>query len=336
MTRAKLQNYINHIVFVVDKSSSMQNLADETVKVFDGQIKHLATRSKELNQETRASVYLFNEKVECLLYDMDVMRLPSLKSHYSANGNTALIDGTLKAMDDLKKTPELYGDHAFLIYVLTDGEENRSVASNLHLSQALGALPENWTVGCLVPNQQGVHEAKKFGFPSANIQVWSAKEGGVERAGEAIQAATESYMTGMAKGIRGTKNLFQLDASKLTATQVAGNLLPLTPKDYEFLLVRKDAVIKEFVESWTSKDYVVGSAYYQLVKPEIVQSTKNVCVQDKRNGKVYGGRNGRQIVGLPDHEVKVAPANYADFDIFVQSTSTNRKLPQGSKVIVLK
>ena len=199
-----LQNHINHVVFVIDSSGSMVGLSDEVVKVFDSQIQHLAMRSKELNQETRVSVYFFNSSVSCLIYDIDCLRLPSLAKHYRANGNTALIDGTLKAIDDLEKTATLYGDHAFLTFLLTDGQENSSRNSASTLTNKINNLPENWTLGVLVPDQLGVHEAKKFGFPTSNIQVWSTTNEGVREVGEVLRRVTDSYMTARASGIRGT------------------------------------------------------------------------------------------------------------------------------------
>lgn len=42
------------------------------------------------------------------------------------------------------------------------------------------------------------------------------------------------------------------------------------------------------------------------------------------------------MLGLPDFEVKVNPASYGQYDIFVQSTSVNRKLIKGTKLLVLK
>jgi hypothetical protein len=336
MSQKKIQNYINHIVFVVDKSGSMSHLSDEVVKVFDSQIAHLATRSKELDQETRVSVYLFANGVDCLIYDMDVMRLPSLRDHYNAGGGTALIDGTITAVDDLSETPQKYGDHAFLVYVLTDGEENQSRSSASTLAKKIDGLKDNWTLAVLVPNQNGVFEAKKFGFPVNNIQVWSTTKDGVEEVGRTIRVATDNFMTSRSAGIRGTKNLFNLDSSKLTTTKVGKMLQELAAREYELLPVHKDAVIKDYVESWTKREYIKGSTYYQLVKPETIQPYKQICVQDKRNGKVYSGTNARQILSLPDFEVKVSPATHGNFDIFVQSTSVNRKLPRGTKIIVLK
>src|SRR5262245_5192357 len=139
---SKPQNYINHIALVLDASSSMSPLRDQVVKVADNQIEHLARRSKELDQETRVTVYTFASEIECLFYDKDVLRLPSLKTHYKAYGNTRLVDASIKALEDLSKTPELYGDHAFLAYVLTDGEENYSSARPDILRRRIDELKE--------------------------------------------------------------------------------------------------------------------------------------------------------------------------------------------------
>ncbi|MFA6432911.1 MAG: VWA domain-containing protein, partial [Candidatus Paceibacterota bacterium] len=144
-----------------------------------------------------------------------------------------------------------------------------------------------------------------------------------------------SFMRARATGVRGTKNLFSLDTSKISATVVKSNLSELSPSDYELLNVHKAAVIKPFVESWKIP-FRLGSAYYQLSKPEKVQGHKQICVQNKLNGKVYGGSNARRLLGLPDYEVKVEPASHPDFDLFVQSTSTNRNLVGGTKLLVMK
>jgi hypothetical protein len=336
-TKKSIENYINHIVFVVDKSSSMSGLTQTVIEVFDNQIKHLANRSKELDQETRVTVYLFNSTVECLVYDKDVLRLPSLKDYYSPNGGTALIDATLTAIDDLAVTPQKYGDHAFLLYSYTDGEENTSKNRPNILSDKIAKLPDNWTVAVFVPNQTGVHEAKKFGFPANNIQVWSTTAKGLETAGDNMRTATDNFMTARAKGIRGTKNLFDLDVTKLNFIAVSSNLTQLKAgTDYMLINVTVDSVIKPLIESWTKAAYVGGSGYYQLTKAEKVQAYKQVCIQNKQNGKVYGGSNARTMLGLPAKEVKVNPAAHAEFDIFVQSTSVNRKLLSGTKLLVMK
>ena len=82
--------------------------------------------------------------------------------------------------------------------------------------------------------------------------------------------------------------------------------------------------------------FVPGANYYQLTKPETLQNYKQIIVQEKMTGKTYAGVGARNLLGLPNTEVKVAPASYGNFDIFCQSSSNNRKLMAGTKLIVLK
>ena len=146
----KAQRLINHVALVLDASYSMKGREQSVVKVTDEQIKHLAKRSEELQQETRVSVYHFGEQtIECLIFDMDVMRLPSARDLYSVlYENTSLIDATMKSQKDLETTSQLYGDHAFLTFVLTDGQENRSTKfSRTDLKNQIVNSDVNWSLG---------------------------------------------------------------------------------------------------------------------------------------------------------------------------------------------
>lgn len=338
MKTAKLQSYINNIAMVIDSSGSMSHLSDTVVKVFDSQIKYLANRSKELQQEMRISVYTFASTTTCLCTDMDVLRMPSLKDMYKPNGGTALLDATLLAINDLKEFPQKYVDRAFMIYVISDGENNEGNVSPAQLKAAIQALPDNFTVAYLAPTQNAVFEAKKCGFSTDNILLWDATSTlGLEKAAEAINNATNNFMQARASGVRGTKNLFSLDTTKLKSDIVTKKLDALDPKDYEILNVRKDGqAIKEFVESWVKSGYRVGGGYYQLTKPEKVQASKNVIVQNKLSGKLYTGTEARDLLGLPAYEVKVSPSNFNNYNIYIQSTSINRKLVAGTQLVYIK
>jgi len=328
------QNYINHIALVIDASGSMAQLSDQVVKVADAQIAYLAQRSKELDQETRVTVYIFNEATSCLVYDKDVLRMPSLKGEFRANGGTALIDASLKAIDDLLKTPELYGDHAFLVYVLTDGEENRSINRPDAISRKIQSLNDNWTVAVFVPNQTGKFEAKKFGFAPDNISVWDTTSKGFSEVGECIRQTTDAFMVARSTGVRGSKNLFSMNVATLSK-QAVSSLKRLHPGQYRLGDVQNKEAIASFVEKMTGRAYRSGEAFYQLSKPEKVQPDKSVALFDVKSREVYTGAEARKLLGLPDHEVKVSPASHPAFLIFVQSTSVNRNLVPGTKLLIL-
>jgi len=341
----KIDNIINHIVFVLDASASMSGVARDLIKVTDNQIAYLATRSKEMDQETRVTVYTFNtsgrfvaspssSNISCLIYDKDVLRVPSIAEHYKDGGMTPLVDASLLALEDLAETPEKYGEHSFLVYVLTDGAENASRHRPTNLITKINGLPEHWTVATFVPNQQGITLARQYGFPEANIAIWDATTAaGIAQAGEKIRQTTENFMQARKVGVRGSRSLFSLatpDVSKVKAS----SLTPLGYHQYRLFDVPAKSRIDQFVESQTGRAYILGEAYYQLSKREKIQAQKKVAIMTN-DRKLYVGKEARQLLGLPDYEVTVNPADTPDYTIFVQSTSVNRNLMPATKLLVM-
>jgi hypothetical protein len=95
--------------------------------------------------------------------------------------------------------------------------------------------------------------------------------------------------------------------------------------------------IKEFVEENTNQPYRLGDAFYQLSKTEKIQAGKDLMIMEKGKRGIWAGSEARELVGIPKGAAgKVTPGNHSNFDIFVQSTSTNRKLVRGTRVLVRK
>lgn len=334
MLFSKQQNYINHIVLVLDASYSMHGREKDLIQVVDSQVAYLAQRSKDLDQETRVTIYMFSGRSEifCLIYDKDVLRMPSIAEFYRTMSQTALIDATMLAISDLKNTPEKYGEHAFLLYVFTDGMENVSAAKPQHLASVIAGLPDHWTVAAFVPNHNGVFEAKRFGFPADNIAIWDATTAkGIVEAGKIVRDTTENFMQNRARGIRGSKSLFKL--ADVSATDIKRQLTPLPFNNYSLMRVPFDQRIDEFVYDNTGLNLVLGRGYYQLMKTEEIQAQKQIAILYQ--GHIYTGRNAREMLGLPNETVKVKPDAHKDYTIFVQSTAPNRKLIAGTSLLLL-
>lgn len=341
------QNYINHVALVLDASSSMSHLSSKVVEVADQQIAYLARRSGELDQETRVTVYVFADKVECVIYDKDVLRMPSLKQLYRAGGMTALLAAALKSQRELAQTAQLYGDHSFLTFVLTDGQENASHrcldAPSRDPRELVKAVAEmmatqedNWTLAVLVPDQMGKREAMQCGFPKDNIAIWDATSTqGLEEAGQVIRQATENFMVGRTQGIRGSRAVFSTGAEAVNKDTIeAVSLTPVNPSEYQLIPVARDAAIRDWVIE-CGHTYRTGGAFYQLSKSEKVQARKQIAVLEKKTDRVYTGPEARALLGLPNTEVRVKPDHNDDFTIFVQSTSVNRKLVPNTRLLLM-
>lgn len=341
------ENIANHVAVVLDASSSMRDRRRKTIEVTDRLIADMATRSKNYNQETRVSIWVFSglNTVRCVIWDMDVLRLPSIEKLYDTEGMTALIDATLKSIDDLSTVSQIYGNHAFLMYVVTDGEENESrIRDPQVLANRIKGLPTNWTVAALVPNIQGVAAAKGFGFPAGNIQIWDAtSDQGVEEAHQVMVSSLDSYMLARKGGMRSTTGLFDMSAAAVNKQTIQdAGLAPLDPSEYLLVPVifrnpfeDGDDRIDNFTHSM-GHQYIVGRGFYQLtLAPVKVQVQKDIAIVEKKSGKVYTGKNARALLGLPDMTVTLRAGQNPDYDIFIQSTSLNRKLLLGSRYLYL-
>lgn len=333
-----IRHLINHVVLVLDCSASMTHRKYDVIKVADNEVKYLATRSQEMSQETRVSVYVFDDNVDCLVYDTDVLRLPSIANLYEIGGNTALIDATMVSIEELSQTATLHGDHSFLIYVLTDGQENRSRHySHQQLAARLNTLGENWTLACFVPDIISKRDAISFGFQKDNVAIWDTSSvRGMDEVGNTVRAATESWMTARSTGIRGTRTLFSTGIDAVNAQTVsAANLMPLDRTQYAMLPIRERIQTRPFLMEH-GYQYINGTLYYLLMKTEDIQPQKNLLVVEKYTNKVFSGPGARQLVGLPDGiTVRVKPDFNPDYDIYVQSTAVNRNLIPNTNCIVL-
>lgn len=326
---------INHVVFILDASGSMSSLSEDLIKVVDNQIQHLAEISKQTNQDVRVSIYTFDDYVQNLVFDRDVLRLPSIRHLYKVRGSTALVDATILGIEDLKLTCQKYGSHSYLLFCLTDGYENASKNPSNKLYDTIKNLPDNWTVAAFVPNQAGKFSAEKYGFPKANISVWSTDSQGMNDVGNVMTKATTSYMQVRSTGVRSVKDLFSVKTENLKATVVKGKLAKLSKS--EFSLIPNGAIVREIkqVIEGGGKAYSKERSYYQLTKIEHIQGYKKICLQDKADNSVYTGQSARDLLGLPDHEVKVSPVQHDKYNIFVQSTAPNRKIMPNTSVLVL-
>lgn len=103
-------------------------------------------------------------------------------------------------------------------------------------------------------------------------------------------------------------------------------LVPVEPSRFQMLHVDTGTDIKSFVQS-TGARFQKGKGFYELTKSEEVQESKEVVLRHKKSGDMFTGKEARQLINLPyGSRGKVKPDRSFEYDVFVQSTSVNRKL----------
>lgn len=313
---------VNNVIFVIDRSGSMSNHSRSVEQVVRGLKDPLA----QADQITRVSLYTFDDRVERNLH----LRHPDALSEFrfQARGQTALLDAINQAIDEHKSL--LSGsdeDHSFLLYVITDGQENASRnVTAATLRAKIAGLSESWTVAALVPDVTGIHYAKNAGIPAGNIEIWNTRSTtGFEEVGRRLVDTYNNYTSMRSTGVTKSTSLF-VDTKNLTTAVVKQNLI----EDNSFRSYAVNSLvaqpIKEYTEQMTGRPYSVGSVYYELTKPETIQGSKAIAIANKVDGKVYSGVAARSVLGLPAVETKVRPGDFGDWRIYVQSKSVNRNL----------
>lgn len=204
------------------------------------------------------------------------------------------------------------------------------------VSRMIETQADNWTLAVLVPDQMGKREAVQYGFPKDNIAIWDATSTqGLEEAGQVIQEATEKFMVGRTKGIRGSRAVFSTGGDAVNKDTIkAAGLTPVESSKYQLIDVTRDVAIRDWVVE-RGHTYRTGGAFYQLSKSEKVQPKKQISVLEKKTDRVYTGPEARALLGLPDVEVRIKPDHNDEFTIFVQSTSVNRKLVPNTRLLLM-
>lgn len=105
---------------------------------------------------------------------------------------------------------------------------------------------------------------------------------------------------------------------------------PVRDGRFQRIHVDTDMAIKAMVESH-GMPFKQGRGFYEFTKKETIQSYKEIVILDKESGDMYTGDAAREILGLSDMKADIKPDyDRTKYSVFVQSTSTNRKLIGGT------
>jgi uncharacterized protein YegL len=116
---------LTDIVFILDRSGSMNGLENDTIGGFNGFVKKQAEAGP-----TNLTTVLFDDKYEILHNGVDAANAVLTEKEYYTRGSTALLDAIGKTINDVGKrlgeTPEDKRPGKVIFVITTDGMENAS------------------------------------------------------------------------------------------------------------------------------------------------------------------------------------------------------------------
>lgn len=338
-----------YVAIVIDNSGSMFHITHAAMNDYNNSVQTLKSMQSLHRIPTLLSVVNCGIKdgtwagqatVKRMIVNSPVDYVNPLVS-YAANGeNTPLFDSVGEAISILESVPDVNDpDVSFLVTIITDGYDNaskkwdgRSIANKINTLQKTG----RWTVTFRVPRGKNKFYLSDLGISAGNILEWDTTEEGMNESAKVQTLAYDNQYNNVSRGIKSSKT-FYTDVASVSKTTIKKELNDVTRKVDLMTVPQKDdgIQIRDFIESEGLK-YVRGRAYYQLVKKEkALQDYKKLCIRDVKSGKIYEGEEAaRDLLNLPHTgSVRIAPGDHGGYEIFVQSTSVNRKLPAGSKVL---
>jgi hypothetical protein len=333
----------NYVAIVRDHSRSMLSVAAAAKVDYNSTVRQIRDSAIASNLDTIVSVVQCGigpgeGKVAVETNNSSVLALSPMSGEYVTNGNsTPLFDSVAKAIELLSGAPDAgFLDVSFLVLVTTDGEENASKKWTARtLSKHIKELQstDRWTFAFRVP-AANVESLVKMGIPRCNICAWEQTVKGLETAEAAQVSAVETYYTARRFGQKAVKSFYVTDLTAVSPLAMAA-LMNITGEVVFYTVDDASLPIKEFIEKKSGR-YHPGTVFYELNKTEkIVQGNKAIALREKSTGSVFSGAAVRVALGLPDIvNVSLRPGDHGKWQVYIQSTSLNRKLILGSQVMV--
>lgn len=335
----------NYVGISRDHSASMGTIARAAARDYNDLIAALREGAAEEKIDTIVSV------VKCGVYgygrtenkfdtiNSNVMVLsPIQESSYEATGrNTPLFDSVNMLIEQLQEVPDASDPNvSFVVMVVTDGEDNASKLSGRTLGDMIRRLQatDRWTFVFRVP-RGAKYRLVGFGIPEGNILEWEQTTKGMEESTRITASAVRSFYSARNAGVTNT-NTFYANMSGVSKKEIKKALKDVSGEVTVYMVEANNhgVQIRDFVEA-QGFTYNKGCAFYELSKPEKVQEYKRIAIRDKSTGAVYSGDNARDLLGLPHYgDIKLTPGAHGNYEIFVQSTSVNRKLVEGTNLMI--
>lgn len=322
-----------------DHSGSMFALKQAAMKDYNDSIAAIKAASSSNNIDTIVSVVkcgVGSGVVAQEVTNSNVQVLQPLR-FYNAEGQTPLFDSVGMLIDMLRSAPDINDPNvSFLIMAITDGEENYSrYWSSAKLADQIKILQstDRWTFVFRVPNGYK-KQLVDLGIPGGNIQEWDTTERGLREGSVQTQDAFKNYYAARSTGVRSTDS-FYANLGSVSQSQMQAVMTDISITVKIWPVRTGGSMIRPFVEKQLGHGMTLGAAFYQLNKPEkAVQSYKQIIIRDKQTGSVYAGVAARELLGLPTAgTIKLAPGDHGNYEIYIQSTSVNRKLIAGTNVL---
>jgi len=193
--RTDIKEKKEYILFILDKSGSMNSCKTQTINGFNEQLQEL---NKTSDIKTFVSLVEFSSSVEIVFWNKPLEEVEYLNNEtYEPNGSTAMLDAVGQAVSKLKNDTHINDDDdvTFLVIIISDGEENSSKEYNWNTVKNIitECKEESWTITYMGSNQDLSEIQKRMNIYSGNTMSYTSTGIGTQTAFCAMATSLGNY-----------------------------------------------------------------------------------------------------------------------------------------------
>ena len=195
-----MKSCLTELVFILDRSGSMNGLESDTVGGFNSMLQKQQKESAE-SGSCRITTVLFDNDYELLHDRIDIQAVkPITENEYFVRGQTALLDAigkTIRKIADVQKnTAEEYRAGKVLFIITTDGLENASREYSVRKVKRLIETQKSkhgWEFIFMGANIDSVETAGRLGINADRAVDWLADNKGTALSYDIMSAAVGTF-----------------------------------------------------------------------------------------------------------------------------------------------
>ena len=332
-----------YLYLITDNSGSMGHLANAAKQDFNSQLETIQAVAKDKNQDVIVSHLTIGEghrpTVGRPIVNSNIHVMKPLTHYPTEAGGTPMIEAAFAAIKLAESVPDFNDPNvAFLITLTTDGQETQARGRGRELAAKIKQLQatDRFTFAFRVPSNGGARELATLGISGVSVFEWELSQRGVVQSTQANTEAFTEFFTARSTGMKSTTK-FYANLSDVSMEDLQKELVDISNEVtfYDVTPADDQALIRPFVEAKTGGAMARGAAFYKLNRTEPkVQANKRIAIRDKSTGTVFAGDAARHMLALPTiGTVRLAPDELGDYEVFIQSTSVNRKLDKGTQLM---
>lgn len=165
-----------YVTIILDQSGSMGGTKEQAVQGYNEQIQQMKLNSKD--QDIFCSLITFNGDVfEHLWCEKAELLTEATAADYKTEGSTAMRDAVGYAIEKLQRTTDSKEDVAYLMVIISDGDENSSKHFSVESLNEIKRSVEKtgkWTFTYMGCDEKYLKKiATEMNIPISNMAMWS-------------------------------------------------------------------------------------------------------------------------------------------------------------------